>query len=46
MKNIKGKLKDWTSNKWHNTHKWRTGTGRFLKKIMNRKIRHQKIEED
>ena len=46
MKNIKGKLRDWTSSKWHKRHNWRTGTGRFLKKIMNRKIRHQTIKPE
>ena len=46
MKNIKGKLRDWTSRKWHRTHKWRSGTGKFLKKIMNRKIRHKGISDE
>ena len=44
MTNTKAKIKDWTSKKWHSTHNWRTGTGKFLKRIMNRKIRHEKIE--
>lgn len=44
MTNIKNKINDWTSKKWHSAHNWRTGTGKFLKKIMNRKIRHTKID--
>ena len=46
MTKIKEKIKDWTSDKWHLTHNWRAGTGKFLKRIMNRKIRHQKIKEE
>tara|TARA_B100001079_G_scaffold248373_1_gene238309 strand:+ start:306 stop:473 length:168 start_codon:yes stop_codon:yes gene_type:complete len=46
MKNVKGKLRDWTSKKWHRHHNWRAGTGKFLKKIMNRKIRHQTIKPE
>ena len=45
MTRIKDKIKHWTSKKWHSKHNWRTGTGKFLKRVMNRKIRHQKIEE-
>jgi len=44
MTKLKDKLNDWTSDKWHRTHNWRTGTGKFLKRVMNRKIRYKKIE--
>jgi hypothetical protein len=46
MISTKDKIKDWTSMKWHSTHNWRTGTGKFLKRIMNRKIRYKKIDID
>ena len=39
-------IKDWTSKKWHKVHNWKTGTGRFIKKLMARKIRYQKIVDD
>jgi len=42
----KDHIKDWTSKKWHKLHNWKTGTGKFIKKILNRKIRHSKIDTD
>jgi len=42
----KDHIKDWTSKKWHKLHNWKTGTGKFIKKILNRKIRHSKINID
>jgi|LWDU01.1.fsa_nt_gi hypothetical protein len=42
MTRLKDKINDWTSSKWHKEHKWKTGTGKFLKKIMNRKVRHKR----
>ncbi len=35
-------IQDWTSDKWHKTHKWHSGTGKFVKRILNRKVRHEK----
>jgi len=35
-------VKDWTSKKWHKVHNWKSGTGKFIKKMLNRKIRHKK----
>jgi len=40
----KDHIKDWTSKKWHKLHNWKTGTGKFIKKLLNRKIRHSKID--
>jgi len=42
----KDHIKDWTSKKWHKLHNWKTGTGKFIKRLMNRKIRHTKINEE
>jgi hypothetical protein len=39
-------VRDWTSKKWHKLHNWKTGTGKFIKRLMNRKIRHTKINEE
>jgi hypothetical protein len=33
-------VKDWTSKKWHTVHNWKAGTGKFIKRVFNRKIRH------
>jgi hypothetical protein len=42
MTKTKDRMADWISRRWHKTHNWKTGTGRFLKRIMNRRIRHEK----
>ena len=34
-------VKDWVSRKWHKTHNWKSGTGKFIKKMMNRKERYE-----
>jgi len=32
---------DWTSKKWHVVHNWKTGTGKFIKRMMNKKTRRK-----
>ena len=44
MLKTKDHIKDWTSKKWLKLHNWKTGTGKFIKKLLNRKIRHSKID--
>jgi hypothetical protein len=38
-------IRDWTSKKWHKAHNWKTGTGKFIKKLLNRRIRHKGNED-
>jgi hypothetical protein len=35
-------VKEWTSKKWHKAHRWQPGTGKFLKRMLNKKIRQEK----
>mgnify|MGYP006429509821 FL=1 len=35
-------VNEWTSKKWHKSHRWHSGTGKFLKRMLNKKIRHEK----
>ena len=35
-------VRDWVSRKWHKAHTWKAGTGKFIKKMLNRKIRRKK----
>jgi|AJXC01.1.fsa_nt_gi hypothetical protein len=39
-------IADWTSRRWHSTHNWHTGTGRFIKKTLARKKRHENEWKD
>jgi len=39
-------IKDWTSRKWHRIHTWKAGTGKRIKRILNRKLRHKKVDID
>jgi hypothetical protein len=32
-------VSDWVSRKWHKSHKWHAGTGKFIKKMLNKKTR-------
>jgi hypothetical protein len=34
-------IADWTSKKWHSRHNWHTGTGRFIKRLLNKKSRRK-----
>lgn len=38
-------IRDWTSRRWHTAHRWHAGTGKFIKRLLNRKIRHTKIDD-
>jgi len=40
MLKTKNYIKDWTSRKWHRMHNWKAGTGKFIKKLLNRKERY------
>jgi hypothetical protein len=31
---------EWISKKWHKAHKWHSGTGKFIKRMLNKKIRN------
>jgi hypothetical protein len=42
MLSSKDIISDWISKKYHKTHNWHTGTGRFIKKLLARKVRHNK----
>jgi len=33
-------INDWTSRGWHKTHNWKSGTGKYIKRLLNRKTRH------
>lgn len=33
---------DWVSRKWHSTHSWKSKTGKFIKRLMHKSIRHNK----
>ena len=35
-------IKDWTSRKWHKEHSWKPKTGKFIKHVMNKKVRQEK----
>ncbi len=35
-------VKEWTSKKWHKEHRWKSGTGKFIKRLLTRKVRHEK----
>lgn len=37
---------DWISRGWHKTHNWKSGTGKFIKRILNRKIRYDHSWQD
>jgi hypothetical protein len=32
---------EWISKKWHKEHRWHTGTGKFIKRMLNKKLRAQ-----
>jgi hypothetical protein len=34
-------IRDWTSRKWHKVHNWKAGTGKFIKRLLNKRIRHE-----
>lgn len=34
-------IKNWTSRKWHKYNSWKSGTGKFIKRMMNKKIRQE-----
>ena len=34
-------IADWTSKRWHSSHNWHTGTGRFIKRLLNKKSRRE-----
>ena len=36
-------ITDWASKKWHREHKWHAGTGKFIKRLLNKKIRQEKF---
>jgi len=42
MTKSKDVIKDWTSKKWHTCHNWKTGTGKFIKKLLKRKVRYSR----
>lgn len=44
MLKTKDFVRDWTSRKWHKIHTWKAGTGKYIKRILNRKIRHKKVD--
>jgi len=35
-------VKEWTSKKWHKEHRWKPKTGKFIKRLLNRKVRHER----
>ena len=47
LKNLKSHtidvITDWTSKKWHREHKWHAGTGKFIKRLLNKKNRQEKF---
>jgi hypothetical protein len=40
---LRGKevIADWTSKRWHSTHNWHTGTGRYIKRLLAKKSRRE-----
>jgi hypothetical protein len=34
-------IKDWTSRKWHKVHNWKAGTGKFIKRLLNKRTRRE-----
>ena len=44
--NFKNHVRDWTSKTWHKTHNWKTGTGKLIKRALNKKIRKHKSKEE
>jgi len=44
--NFKDHVRDWTSSTWHKTHNWKTGTGKLIKRALNKKIRKHKSKEE
>ena len=34
-------IKDWTSRKWHKVHNWKAGTGKFIKRLLNKRNRRE-----
>jgi|TARA_B100000953_G_scaffold178913_1_gene147411 hypothetical protein len=45
MQNFKNHIRDWTSRKWHRTHTWKSGTGKFIKRTLNKKARKEAKKE-
>ena len=45
MQNFKNHIRDWTSRKWHRTHNWKSGTGKFIKRTLNKKARKEAKKE-
>ena len=37
MGNFKNHVRDWTSRKWHSAHNWKTGTGKLIKRTLNKR---------
>jgi len=31
---------DWVSKHWHNEHTWKARTGKFIKRLFNKRMRH------
>jgi hypothetical protein len=36
-------IRVWTSKRWHKEHKWKPKTGKFIKNLLNKKIRREKF---
>jgi|TARA_Y100000296_G_scaffold725_1_gene726 hypothetical protein len=46
MGNFKNHVRDWTSRKWHSVHNWKTGTGKLIKRTLNKRERKKTKEEE